>query len=82
MTDSKTVVAKTKVDSNCARTLPSMPMASADNFRSTYNASQKLASIGKDKNDFAKFKQNCIVEHVKFGRGVITAVEGSGDDAS
>ena len=80
MTDSKTIVTKTKVDSNCAQTQPSMPMASADNFRSTYNASQKLASMGKDKNDFAKFKQNCIVEHVKFGRGVITAVEGSGDD--
>ncbi|MGN0795541.1 MAG: ATP-dependent helicase [Christensenellales bacterium] len=54
--------------------------ASVDSFRSTFNASQKIACMNKNNGDFAKFKQNCIVEHTKFGRGVITAVEGNGDD--
>ena len=55
-----------------------VPRANAENYRSTFNASQKIAS--KSNADYSKFKVNAIVTHKRYGKGVITAVEGSGDD--
>lgn len=53
---------------------------------SNYNASnystppKKTVSSFKNE-DYLKFKPNCIVNHTKFGRGYITAVDGEGENA-
>lgn len=45
------------------------------------SAAQKKTVSSYSGEDYSKFKPNCIVNHTKFGRGYITAVDGEGENA-
>ena len=45
------------------------------------SAAQKKTVSSYSGEDYSKFKPNCIVNHTKFGRGYITAVDGDGENA-
>ena len=48
---------------------------------SNYSTPPKKTVSSFNNEDYLKFKPNCIVNHTKFGRGYITAVDGEGENA-
>ena len=48
---------------------------------SNYSTPPKKTVSSFKNEDYLKFKPNCIVNHTKFGRGYITAVDGEGENA-